>query len=784
MSETKLEGLLIIEVISADSLYNADAGWVFSGTSDPYVIVSLDNTQLARTQTINNNLNPKWNTNFSVDVSNSGSYLNFDVWDEGLLMDTSLGFAKVKVSKIAKGHKIHKKKKLKHRPHHSSKIVSGTLEIRIKYVSNAKIHKRSWKLLEGESFPQTRYNKVTLYQDAHVGEDAPPNIEHDPKLIIKAKGKHYDIGKLKEKMKKRKNTVEPSTPGPSNAWVDIYSAIQEAKHFIYITGWSVCTTISLLRRVYNPEDEIGVQTTIGELLKQKAAQNVRVLLLLWNDKTSYSLFKESNAGVMGTHDEETKDFFDSTQAKCVLAYREGSIANEFEWTHHQKSVILDAPVTGSNKRQQIAFVGGLDLTDGRWDTPKHTLYRDLYHEHKNDFHNPWSEIPHELGPREPWHDIHSKLEGPVAVDVRMNFEERWMKQAPSEDHSRLFQITHENFIQYSDEKPTNYLRNGTWRVQLFRSIDQTSVPLPGVQKSIQLAYINAIRNSKRFLYIENQYFMGSCFAWERHQNVGSEHRIPYEIALKISNRIEKGKPYAVYVVVPMYPEGEPKSAPVQTMLVWQWETMSMMYKMVAQAIKAKGLDTHPQDYLNFYCLGNRETTQGSDAQTEQPNPESKNAVILSKSRRFMVYVHAKMLVADDEFVIVGSANINERSMAGNRDTEIAMGAYEEEWAHASQARGAVHQFRMNLWGEHLNTSLREFLVPEDVLTVRLVNKLAQANWDKYAADEIVEMETGHLMQYPILVDRDGVLSPKVECFPDTDAPIRGQVSELPFSMTA
>lgn len=42
----------------------------------------------------------------------------------------------------------------------------------------------------------------------------------------------------------------------------------------------------------------------------------------------------------------------------------------------------------------------------------------------------------------------------------------------------------------------------------------------------------------------------------------------------------------------------------------------------------------------------------------------------------MIYVHAKGMIVDDEYVIIGSANINERSMAGSRDTEIAMGAYQ------------------------------------------------------------------------------------------------------------
>ena len=37
--------------------------------------------------------------------------------------------------------------------------------------------------------------------------------------------------------------------------------------------------------------------------------------------------------------------------------------------------------------------------------------------------------PTKGGPREPWHDIHSRLEGPVAYDVLHNFMDRWRKQA-------------------------------------------------------------------------------------------------------------------------------------------------------------------------------------------------------------------------------------------------------------------------------------------------------------------------------------------------------------------
>lgn len=57
------------------------------------------------------------------------------------------------------------------------------------------------------------------------------------------------------------------------------------------------------------------------------------------------------------------------------------------YTHHQKQVVVDADA-GNNKRKIIAFVGGLDLCGGRYDTPKHPLFRTLQTVHKDDFHNP------------------------------------------------------------------------------------------------------------------------------------------------------------------------------------------------------------------------------------------------------------------------------------------------------------------------------------------------------------------------------------------------------------
>lgn len=57
------------------------------------------------------------------------------------------------------------------------------------------------------------------------------------------------------------------------------------------------------------------------------------------------------------------------------------------FTHHQKCVIVDSQAHGNN-RKITAFIGGLDLCDGRYDTPEHRILSDLDTVYKDDYHNP------------------------------------------------------------------------------------------------------------------------------------------------------------------------------------------------------------------------------------------------------------------------------------------------------------------------------------------------------------------------------------------------------------
>jgi hypothetical protein len=41
-----------------------------------------------------------------------------------------------------------------------------------------------------------------------------------------------------------------------------------------------------------------------------------------------------------------------------------------------------------------------------------------------------------------------------------------------------------------------------------------------VDVSIQMAYVKAIRSAQHFIYIENQYFIGSSYNWPDYKNAG------------------------------------------------------------------------------------------------------------------------------------------------------------------------------------------------------------------------------------------------------------------------
>lgn len=620
------------------------------GFSKLYATVDLEEASVCQTRLLQHaRCDPKWYESFHIYCAHVASYVIFTIKEDNPVGEVVIGRAYLPAVELLNGTEVDRWLKIlnkNHKPlHRGSKI-----HVKVQFLDVTKGNNWS-EGIKSPKFPGVPYTfftqrggcRVTLYQDAHV-----PN-KFAPKIRL-AGGNYYE---------------------PHRCWEDVFDAISNAKHLIYITGWSVYTKITLVRDLSRQKP--GGDMILGELLKKKANEGVRVLMLVWDDRTSVKLLKKD--GLMATHDEDTKSYFHNTEVHCVLCPRNPdngqSIEQDIEistmFTHHQKSLVVDCelPHGELNERTIVSFIGGIDLCDGRYDTPVHSIFRTLNTTHHNDFHQPnfaGASIA-KGGPREPWHDIHCRLEGPIAWDVLSNFEQRWRKQGGKD---LLLQLSELDDISTSSSPVILPEDQEQWNVQLFRSIDGSSafgfpdapedaasVGLVSwknniIDRSIQDAYVNAIRRAKNFIYIENQYFLGSSFCWKSNdikvEEVGALHLIPKELSLKIVSKIKSGERFSVYIVIPMWPEGIPESGSVQAILNWENMTMEMMYSDIAEALHEMGLEANPKDYLSFFCLGNRETKKSGEYMPPKKPEHNADYSRAQQTRRFMIYVHAKMMI--------------------------------------------------------------------------------------------------------------------------------------------
>eukprot|EP00475_Leptophrys_vorax_P010817 TRINITY_DN1738_c0_g2_i1.p1 TRINITY_DN1738_c0_g2~~TRINITY_DN1738_c0_g2_i1.p1 ORF type:complete len:822 (-),score=225.05 TRINITY_DN1738_c0_g2_i1:60-2525(-) len=785
-----LHGTLRIKVIRGRNIKNKDgAGLVlpqFLGNvvsavtgdrSDPYVQVwAGEHNHLFTTTTKENNLNPEWNDDEDhyFNIAQKLTHLLFKLQDEDIGVDQAIGVAMLPVSLLVDQEEKGEAIAVVNRSLELSEG-AGQLDVLVEYVPVSHLSKSLH--IPNTYFNAVNGNQVSLYLNADDVPGITPEVNYAGYSVWEA----------------------------PRLWRDVWQVVNDAREFVYVTGWAVNTGIALVRE---PDHE-GCGETIGELFKRKADEGVRVMVLIWNDKSSTSWRK----GLMGTHDEETMQYFEGTNVICRHAFREGDakkqgivMSEAFEglFTHHQKTIIADGGNTGVT-----AFIGGIDLTDGRYDDTRYSLFRTINSDHKGDSDNHCFAVDPECGPRQPWHDLHAKVEGPAALDILQNFVERIRCQA-SDVAQHLVDLSSIGLDRES--VVSRSANNGEWSVQLLRSIDERAAEFNRnrvvlgtnqptfldddecalfphslshsngrvYEDSIHRGYVHMIRRAERFLYIENQYFLGSCYGWSNNNDAGATNIIPMEIALKIVQKIKQGERFAAYVLVPMYPEGEPSSGAVQTILRWQANTMEMMYKLIAEALDQYGPENaHPTDYLNFYCLGNRETLDGSQS-LKAPREDNEIEQKLFHTRRMMVYVHSKGMIVDDEALIVGSANINQRSMSGSRDSEIAIAAYQPRYTGDEARNSDIAGYRLHLFSAALGVAAHEFREPESEKCVKFVNSIAEDNWRIFASNNVQDM-TSYMMKYPVTTDRNGTVRslPGSEFIPDSNnAPVLGEPSTV------
>ena len=458
----------------------------------------------------------------------------------------------------------------------------------------------------------------------------------------------------------------------------LFYVLQQARSEIFITDWMFTPYLKLIREGTDFQKQY-----LSDILMKKSEEGVRVYVLLFDPFTA-----AMNHGI-----EEIRDIFkfhDNHQYKNIqfLAHRSPMLEEQMLWSHHEKLCIID---------QKVAFVGGIDLCIGRYETRDYRLFDPDREFHGKDFQNCYhkaytnydfgnievDEFPRDSYPRSPWQDIHSVVYGQAASDVGRHFIQRWnfckqtMMHKDSKDRlSFLIPIsTRPELTKVDNEKLLTppMLEEGhecyksapfNLSCQVVRSLSLWSSGIVETEHSIYNSYVNMIKSAENFIYIENQFFItnaskpteDSSAEFEVHNHIG------YYLAEKVKERHRKKKDFKVYVVMPLVPGFDDEHGENYQKSVHHYQYLSIRKngkkdrEGVTSIFKVlKDADIDPEKYFSFCSLKNY-----------QKHP--KTGVYWSEG----IYVHSKLMIVDDKTAIIGSANINDRSQLGSRDSEVCI----------------------------------------------------------------------------------------------------------------
>ncbi|HUR27684.1 MAG TPA: VTT domain-containing protein [Planctomycetota bacterium] len=316
-------------------------------------------------------------------------------------------------------------------------------------------------------------------------------LASDPKAVD-------EESKRFEALTKRLATIDPILRPGENCWrieradrlrciqdADAYfrlarKSILAAKHSVFILGWDVYANLDLAP---GGADD-GAPTKLADVLDFAVRRNpkLEIYVLIWDYAALYVLERDPLSRIrLGSQTHERVHFrYDDLHpvAGC----------------HHQKVVVVD---------DQLAFSGGIDLTSHRWDTADHRV-----------------DEPSRVGvtgePYTPYHDVHTMVEGPIAVALGELARERWRRLGESDLPS----------VAPSAES--------VWPDELvdFEHVDVaialTDPPFRGREgrRECETLFFDEIAAARHVIYIEQQYFtkasIGEALAKRLREPAGPE----------------------------------------------------------------------------------------------------------------------------------------------------------------------------------------------------------------------------------------------------------------------
>ena len=247
----------------------------------------------------------------------------------------------------------------------------------------------------------------------------------------------------------------------------VREAIQRARYRIFILSWDIDSRVHL---VPGGADD-GYPEPLGDFLHAVVSERseLHVYVLNWDFTMLYAMEREwLPAYHLGWRTHRRLHFLmDSLHPVGA--------------SHHQKIVVID---------DALAFVGGLDLTSARWDTPAHRRVEDF---RKGADGKPYP----------PFHDVQAAVDGHAAKCLGRLCRERWYQRTGSQI-SELFPPE----IDIWPEGLEADLTDVDVGISRTRPAYQGQA---GVYEIRQL-YLDAIASARSHLFFENQYFTSGLLA--------------------------------------------------------------------------------------------------------------------------------------------------------------------------------------------------------------------------------------------------------------------------------
>jgi phospholipase D1/2 len=485
---------------------------------------------------------------------------------------------------------------------------------------------------------------------------------------------------------------------------NVSRAINMAREVIYIHDWWLSPELYMRRPAC-----ISQKWRLDRLLQKKAKEGVKIFVIVYRNVEA----------AMPIDSEYTKFSLLNLHPNIFVQRSPHQFKkNQFFFAHHEKICVVD---------HDMAFVGGIDLCFGRWDSPQHRLAddkptgfeldeqpkdadhcqlwpgKDYSNPRVQDFFSlrePYKEMYDRTKvPRMPWHDVAMQIVGQPARDLTRHFIQRWnyVRRGRKPTRPTPFLLPPPDIKQ---EDIDSLGLSGTCEVQILRSASAWSLGTEHTESSIHTAYIRMIEESEHFVYMENQFFITSTETL----NVKMVNRIGDALVERIIRADEKEEDWRCIIVIPMMPGFQSSVADqdgtsVRLICQCQYRSICRGEHSIFGRLRAVGIE--PEEYIQFFSL----------RQWGKIN----NETVLTTEQ---LYIHAKTIIVDDRVALIGSANINERSMLGDRDSECAAIVRDRDmiWSTMAgrpyQVGRFAHTLRLRLMREHLGLDTDEIMDEE------------------------------------------------------------------------